>query len=168
MLTRSSLQWELVVGFNIGTAANTASKNPSIVRGIAYHNQTYRRLRSWVNDNPDLNLELYVEPWFRTLTIPPGRKRRQMCQPDAVLVDKITGCGMVIEVKMNWKDGRDEKLINLYLEAASSGLGLDETWPVLITKNVQGYKGKPLLGLRQLERCLEWRPGLITPVLLLP
>jgi len=91
-----------------------------------------------------------------------------MCQPDSVLIDRITGGGIVVEAKLNWKDGRDEKLINLYLDAAKSAFGLEQTWPVLITKNIRGYEGQPLLGLKQLEGAFQWRPGKITPVLLLP
>jgi hypothetical protein len=167
MLMNSS-GWQHVPGFNIGTAANTASKNKSIVRGLAYHNRVYRTLRSYVKANPALGFELYVEPWFRELHPRPGKTRCAMCQPDAVLVDKFTGGGLVVEAKLNWKDGRDEKLINLYLNAAKSAFGLEETWPVLITKNVRGYTGRALLGLRQLERAFIWKPGELTPVLLLP
>lgn len=168
MLMKTARQWELVPNFNIGTASNTASKNKSIVRGIAYHNQTYRRLEQHVGSSPDLGLDAMIEPWFREILPASVKGRRKMCQPDAVLIDKVTGGGIVVEVKLNWKDGRDEKLIDLYLDAAKSALGLDEVWPVLITKNLQGYKGVPLLGLKQLDHCFAWRPGLITPLLLLP
>jgi len=158
--------WQLVPGFNIGTAANTASKNKSIIRGLAYHNKVYKALRKWVKENPQLGYELYVEPWFRELHPQPGRTRCAMCQPDSVLVDKFTGGGLVVEVKLNWKDGRDDKLIDLYLGASRSALGLEETWPVLITRNIRGYSAPPLLGLRQIEKAYQWRPGMITPVLL--
>lgn len=165
MLTKSR-GWQLVPGFNIGSAANTASKNKSIVRGLAYHNKVYKALRAFVAANPEAGYELYIEPWFRELHPRPGKSRCAMCQPDAVLIDRFTGGGLVIEVKLNWKDGRDEKLLNLYLAASSSALGLEETWPVLITRNIRGYSGPPLLGLKQLERAYNWRPGMITPVLL--
>jgi len=158
--------WQLVPGFNIGPAANTASKDKSIIRGLAYHNKVYRALRAMVASQPELGYELYVEPWFRELHPRDGRKRCAMCQPDAVLIDKFTGGGLVVEVKLNWKDGRDEKLINLYLGAAKSAFGLEETWPVLITKNVRGYVGKPLLGLRRIDQAFTWKPGMLTPVLL--
>jgi len=158
--------WQLVPGFNIGTAANTASKNKSIVRGLAYHNRVYKALKALVAANPEAGFELYIEPWFRELRPRPGASRCAMCQPDAVLVDKFTGGGLVVEVKLNWKDGRDEKLINLYLGASKSALGLEETWPVLITRNIRGYNGQALLGLRRLEEAFKWRPGMITPVLL--
>jgi hypothetical protein len=165
-MLRKTEGWQLVPGFNIGTGANTASKNKSIIRGIAYHNKVYRALRALVKEHPDSGFELYVEPWFRELHPRPGKSRCAMCQPDAVLVDKFTGGGIVIEVKLNWKDGRDEKLLNLYLGASRSALGLEETWPVLVTRNVRGYTGTPLLGLKRLEDAFKWRPGMITPVLL--
>jgi hypothetical protein len=165
MLARSS-GWCLVPGFNIGTAKNTASKDKSIIRGLAYHNKVYRALRALVKARPDLGYELYVEPWFRELSPKYTGGRCAMCQPDAVLIDKFTGGGLIVEAKLNWKDGRDEKLINTYLSAAKSAFGLEETWPVLITQNVRGYKGVPLLGLKQLELAYSWKPGMLTPVLL--
>jgi len=166
MLTTTSREWQHVPGFNIGTAANTASKNKSIVRGLAYHNKVYKALRSFVAEHPEAGYEILVEPWFRELHPRPGESRCRMCQPDTVLIDKFTGGGIVVEVKLNWKDGRDAKLIDLYLDASRSALGLEETWPVLITKNIRGYTGIPLLGLKQLEKAYNWRPGMITPVLL--
>ena len=165
MLSRTS-GWQHVPGFNIGTGANTASQNKSIVRGLAYHNKVYKALRAHVKAHPELGLELYIEPWFRELSPRGSRTRCAMCQPDAVLVDKFTGGGLVVEAKLNWKDGRDEKLINLYLAASKSAFGLEETWPVLVTQNIRGYKGVPLLGLKQLEGAFAWRPGMLTPVLL--
>lgn len=91
-----------------------------------------------------------------------------MCQPDGVLLDHFTGGALVIEVKLNWKDGRDEILLDTYLEATRSAFGLTVTWPLLITKNVRGYKGQPLLGLKEIEKAFDWKPGALTPVLLLP
>lgn len=159
--------WQLVPGFNIGTAANTASKNKSIVRGLAYHNRVYRALRAYAATHPEAGLDVNIEPWLRELSPRPGAKRCAMCQPDAVLIDRFTGGGLVVEAKLNWKDGRDEKLINLYLAAAKSAFGLEETWPLLVTKNVRGYGGVPLLGLKHIDAAFNWRPGQITPVMLL-
>jgi hypothetical protein len=90
-----------------------------------------------------------------------------MCQPDGVLLDKFTGGAVVVEAKLNWKDGRDEKLIDLYLDAARSAFGVAMTWPLLVTKNVRGYKYPPLCGLSQIERAFSWKPGDPTPVMLL-
>jgi hypothetical protein len=159
-----SVQWERAPGYAIGSQVNNSCTNKSIIRGLAYHRRCYRKLAEWTTRNASLGFEFIEEPWLRRQ----GEGRRQMCQPDAVLLDEFTGGGVVVEVKLNWKDGRDDKLIDLYLHAARSAFGLSAVWPLLITKNVRGYKGTPLLGLGQIEKAFEWRPGLITPVMLLP
>lgn len=163
MLMRTEA-WERVPEYNIGSAANYATRNKSIVRGLAYHRKVYKTLREWCESNPEAGLDFIEEPWLRKIC----SGRRPMCQPDGVLLDSFTNSALVVEAKLNWKDGRDEKLIKLYLHAVKSAFGLETTWPVLITKNVRGYKGEPLLGLRQLEHCFSWTPGCLTPVLLLP
>lgn len=160
----ASRQWERAPDFAIGTRGNTACKDKSIVRGLAYHRKVYRQLESWCERNPGLGLSFVEEPWLREIC----EGRSKICQPDGVLLDEFTGAGVIVEAKLNWKDGRDEKLINLYLEASRSAFGLTQTWPLLITKNVRGYKGEPLLGLRQFEQVFAWRPGRLTPVMLLP
>jgi len=156
--------WAIAPEFSISSNANFACKNKSIRRGLAYHRKIYKKLSAWLGANPDLGLDFIEEPWFRRVV----NGQRSMCQPDAVLLDNFTNSAIVVEVKMNWKDGRDEKLIDLYLQAAREAYGLETTWPLLITSNVAGYKGKPLLGLQQYEQCLAWRPGVITPVMLIP
>lgn len=154
--------WERAPEFSIGST-NKACKDKSIVRGNAYHRRVYRQLHSFVASSPELGYEFYEEPWLRRTSGP-----RKMCQPDGVLLDPFTGGALVVEAKLNWKDGRDEKLLDLYLHAAKSAFGLTQTWPLLITKNIRGYQGKPLLGLRHLEAAYEWKPGDLTPVMLLP
>jgi hypothetical protein len=156
--------WERVPEYNIGSRANYSCDNKSIVRGLAYHRRVYGILFAHCDVNPGLGLDFVEEPWMRCIA---GGKRR-MRQPDGILLDNFTNSGIVIEVKLNWKDGRDEKLINTYLAAARSAFGLTTTWPLLITKNIRGYGGTVLLGLRELERCFEWRPGQSTPVMLIP
>jgi hypothetical protein len=152
--------WKIEHGIAIGSQYNTASKNKSIVRGLQYHRRCYRALEAYAKTLPES--ELMVEPWLRRL------EDKRLRQPDAILVDRFTNTAIVIEVKMNWKDGRDTKLIQEYLVAAKAALAVDYTWPALITGNVRGYRGTPLLGLGELHRCQEWRPGTITPVVLLP
>lgn len=163
MLLERIDQWERAPEFAIGSGNNSKCKDKSIVRGLAYHRHVYSRLHSFVKARPDLGYEFHEEPWLRRVT---GGKK--MCQPDGVLLDKFTGGGLVVEAKLNWKDGRDQKLLDTYLAAARSAFGLSATWPLLVTRNVRGYKGVPLLGLRQIEKAFEWRPGDITPVMLLP
>lgn len=154
--------WTRAPEFSIGSAKNNASKNLSIVRGLAYHRRVYASIDRFVKAHPDLGYTWYEEPWLRCLG------RRQMCQPDGVLVDGFSGGAIVVEAKLNWKDGRDEKLIDTYLHAAKSAFGLTATWPLLITSNIRGYKGKPLLGINNLEKAYQWTPGDITPVMILP
>lgn len=160
-----SSAWERAPEFAIGSAVNDSCRNKSIVRGLAYHRRAYKLLESFVARNPDLGYKFVQEPWLRRIG---AKGKGSMCQPDGLLLDQFTGGGLVVEVKLNWKDGRDDKLIDLYLAAAKSAYGLSQTWPLLITKNLRGYKGEPLLGLKQIERAFEWEPGQLTPVLLLP
>lgn len=164
MATKPSLNtdvWHREPENQIGTRAHSRvkTKNKSIIRGIAYHNRVYRALRE-IFKLPDHSL--HIEPWLR------NQRTRALCQPDALLVDPMTHTGIVIEVKMNWKDGRDIKLIDLYLHAAQSAFGLVEVWPALITSNIQGYLGQPRLGLSTIPSCEDWQPGDITPLVLHP
>lgn len=156
-------KWERAPEFAIGSRVNNSCTNKSIVRGLAYHRRVYRQLEGWCQSNPELGLSFVEEPWLRKLC----SGRPEMCQPDGVLLDEFTGAAVVVEAKLNWKDGRDEKLIKTYLDAVKSAYGVSQTWPLLITKNIRGYKGEPLVGLKQFERVFEWKPQMITPVMLL-
>ena len=71
-----------------------------------------------------------------------------MRSPDAVLLHPETSTGVVVEVKLNWQNGRDKKLIDEYLGIAKSAFGLDCVWPLLVTQNLRGYQHPPLLGLQ--------------------
>jgi hypothetical protein len=108
---------------------------------------------------PDWNL--LVEPWYRQLG---ANKFRS---PDGVLLYPEDNIGIVIEVKLNWKDGRDVKLIDEYLPIVKQAEGLDVVYPLLITQCLRGWKGSPILRLDDLHRCQSWRPGDITPLMLL-
>jgi hypothetical protein len=145
---------------SVGTRSNYSCKDKSIMRGLAYHRRIYRDLEGWALFQPDQ--DLIVEPWLRE-----ARSRRCL-QPDAVIVHPSSNSGIVIEVKLNWKDGRDEKLINEYLAAVESAFGLDMVWPALITSNVRGLKHPARLGLSSLLGCADWAPGNPTPVILMP
>lgn len=153
--------WERDGTLSVGSHNNTASKNKSIVRGLAYHRKVYRLLESWQKISAP-EQQLYIEPWLR------HHVTRKCCQPDAVLIEPQTETGIVIEVKLNWKDGRDEKLLDLYLKAVCQAFGLRAAWPALITSNVRGLKSKPLLGLGGLQYVDSWNVGDHTPVLLVP
>lgn len=155
-------KWEHRPSTQIGAAFSSKSSNRAAQRGIAYHRKFYRELKA-LEDSGALDFRLLVEPWFRNL------KTKKMCSPDTVLIDESDNTGIVVEVKMNWKDGRDEKLINQYLPVVKTAFGLDQVWPLLVTSNVRGYEGKPLLWNRSLDplcECLSWHPGSQTPVAL--
>lgn len=164
MATRAKLDgplWLPDSGIDVGSRSNYACKNKSIVRGLAYHRRMYRALEAWHPLHAP-EQQLLIEPWLRNTC------SRRLLQPDAILVDPATATGIVIEVKMNWKDGRDEKLIAEYLPAAQSAYELECVWPALITSNVAGLTHAPRLGLGSLLGCASWFPGEPTPVVLVP
>lgn len=161
MATLARERWIRDFSLSVGTASNTASRNKSIVNGLRYHRRVYKLLAQHLLLN-QIDQDLHVEPWLREVS------SRRCLQPDAVLVDPSTSSALVIEVKLNWKDGRDEKLINEYLFAAQSAFGLRCVWPALITSNVAGLSHEPRIGLSQLLGCADWAPGDPTPVVLLP
>lgn len=128
-------------------------------RGLEYHRRVYRALRKIYGFSQEE--QLLIEPWYREES-----KRGTLRSPDAVLIDTVLGTGLVIEVKLNWKDGRDVKLIDEYLPIVRSAHQLDVVWPVLITKCLRGYEHPPLLGLQALDHARSWMVGEPTPVLL--
>lgn len=155
-------RWFIDHTVSTGSLSNTSCKNLSIKRGLRYHRRVYKLLESHLSAETEFQQQLHVEPWLRHSVT------KQLLQPDAVIVDDATSTGLVVEVKLNWKDGRDEKLLKQYLPAVQSAFDLAAVWPVLITSNVTGLKYKPLLGLTALLDCDAWEPGADTPVLLLP
>ncbi len=158
--------WARDLTLDVGTRSNTASKNKSIVRGLAYHRKIYKLLEAWRKVSaPDQ--ELHIEPWLRMLK-PDHKGKRRCCQPDALVIDPVSETGVVIEVKLNWKDGRDEKLLNLYIDASRAAFGLRHVWPALITSNVRGLPWQPRLGLGSLLTCDNWSRGDPTPIILVP
>lgn len=160
------MMWARDLTLEVGSRSNTASKNKSIVRGLAYHRKVYRLLESWQRVSAP-EQQLFIEPWLRLVKADRKGKRR-CCQPDAVVIDPISQTGIVIEVKLNWKDGRDEKLLGTYLDAVQAAFDLKATWPALITSNIRGLLHQPRLGLGSLLTCDNWNPGDPTPVILVP
>lgn len=159
--------WERDLTLDVGSRSNTASKNKSIVRGLAYHRRIYRLLESWQRVSAP-EQQLYIEPWLRRLAPDPKTGKRPCCQPDFVVIDPSTDTGIAGEVKLNWKDGRDEKLLGLYLDAVQAAFDLRAVWPALITSNVRGLRHEPRLGLGSLLACDDWTRGAPTPVILVP
>jgi hypothetical protein len=152
--------------YRLGASFGSKSRSGSATRGIAYHRKVYRQLEALAADGDG---RLLVEPWFQRID---DCASRTMCQPDAVIHYEDERSALVVEVKMNWKAERDEKLLSLYLPVVRSALDLEVVWPVVIVGCLRGGRGpkgpKPLLGLAQLDQCLAWQPGSPTPLLLLP
>jgi hypothetical protein len=155
--------WRHRPSYRLGADMGSKSKSTAATRGIAYHRKVYRALEALLPaDSADV--ELIVEPWFECVD---GQVKRTMRQPDAVL-RYPDNTAIVIEVKMNWRDGRDEKLLHEYLPIVTSAFKLDVVWPLMITQCLRGYEHPPLLGLKRFDECLAWQPGDPTPLLLHP
>lgn len=154
---RAPDRWRLEENTRFGCASG-ASGTGAKGRGIAYHKRFYKtlRLHCLVQLQP---FTLYIEPWFRNCV------NHKLRSPDAVLVDPTNGRALVIEAKMNWKDGRDVKLIDEYLGIVASAFNVS-TKPLLVTGNVRGLDRQPILGLQGIEAAWNWRLGEPTPVAL--
>jgi hypothetical protein len=145
----------------LGAAAGAKSTAGSKKRGLDYHRRCYRILRTHHQRH------LYAEGW--TLLIEPwywDRLSRRYRQPDAVLIHKPTRTGVVIEVKLNWKFGRDIKLVDEYLPIVRQAEGLEVVWPLLITQCLRGYQG-PVVRWPAFEDCQSWQVGEETPLMLM-
>lgn len=142
----------------IGASFGAKGSNKAADRGLAYHRRVFRELGS----RTPSGFELVVEPWLQE------HNTGRFCQPDSLLIDREAGLGIVVEVKLNWKDGRADKLLNLYLPATRAAFGLELVWPLLITQNLRGYAHPPLLGLGACVDAMAWSPEQPCPVLLLP
>lgn len=160
---KPALDWKLTKQIYLGAATGAKSKNAAAEAGNRYHRKVYKTLELKAKLETQGGWELMVEPWFRAIT---PENRYKACSPDTVLVNHQCGVALVIEVKLNWRDGKDEKLIDLYLPVVKQALGLKLTRPLLITKNVRGLKHEPLVGLGAMWAALNWQPGLPTPVAL--
>lgn len=154
-------RWRYRPDYRIGASHSAKGASNSQRAGIRYHQRFYRDLRAFLAGS---DWEVFIEPWFQRAGSSMGDNK--MRQPDAVLIDKETRLGLVIEAKLNWKLGRDEKLINEYLPITKSAFGLDVVTPLVVTSNVQGYPHPILLGIEQIESAITWFPGDPTPMLL--
>jgi hypothetical protein len=145
----------------MGASVNVKkSTNSAIEAGIRYHRRFYKTLAL----HAALNLpqwKVNVEPWFRTASY-------KLRSPDAVLLCEETKQAIVIEVKKNWADGRDVKLLDEYLPIVASAHGV-RTYPLMVVGNVRGLKHRPFVSIADIiERPLAWKPGQPTPTLLKP
>lgn len=150
--------WRHKKGYGLGCSHGAKGSNKAANRGIAYHNKIFRKLEA----SPPADLTPLIEPWLQEIGT------GKFCQPDAILFDHDENAAIVVEVKMNWKDGRDEKLLDLYLPAVKSAFALDMVWPLLVTSNLRGWPHPPLLGLGAAVDAMAWELGAHTPVLLQP
>lgn len=144
----------LKIGANFGPKSKGCKK-----AGIDYEQRVSRQLREFVTANMP-GWRLLCGPWYRNL------KTRRCRQPDAVLIHDESNTGIVVEVKLNWKDGRDEKLLDVYLPIVKTAHKLDCVWPILITRCTRGYPHPVFLKLSDLDRCQSWLPGDPTPMML--
>lgn len=156
-------KWRHRPGFMLGASTSSKSKNNAAQRGIRYHRQVYKKLEA-IYDH-ESGTKLHIEPWFSEIS---GAIKERMRSPDAVLIFPELRAALVIEVKLNYADGKDEKLINEYLPIVRSAFDLTTVWPVLICQCLRGCRTPPLLGLQSLEDAMSWSPSLPTPVLLQP
>lgn len=152
--------WVHLDHYRFGASTGAKGSDDQQERGNAYHRKVYRLLQMHCAVSLP-GWRLLVEPWFK------GKVSQRLRSPDSVLIDDAASVGIVAEVKLNWRDGRDTKLLDEYLGIVKSAFGLEKVRPLLITRNLRGYQHDPLLGLRHLDRCLDWHPGKPTPLMLL-
>lgn len=146
----------------MGASVNKGATNPAILAGIRYHKRMYKLLSLHVAQHmPDWRL--MVEPWFK------AKVSQTLRSPDAVLLAPATLEGrreaIVVEVKKNWKDGRDTKLLDEYLGIVASALGV-RTSPLMVVGNLRGLAHQPLLSMADITSVLTWKRGEPTPTLL--
>jgi predicted nuclease of restriction endonuclease-like RecB superfamily len=141
----------------MGASTNTSkATNSAIEAGIRYHRKMYKLLAAHIAMSLP-NWGLYIEPWFKS-------ESQKLRSPDAVL--RSDDLAIVVEVKKNWQDGRDVKLLDEYLPLVASAFGV-KTRPLMIVGNVRGLKHKPLLSLADIIAVPSaWTPGKPTPTLL--
>jgi hypothetical protein len=152
--------WKHEATMRLGASVKVTAKKGSKRLGQEYHRRIYRELKKLLQQ--EQGVRWLEEPWFRNLKVP------MMRSPDGVILLPEANVGIVVEVKLNWKDGRDIKLIDEYLPIVKNAFQLEATWPLLITRCLRGCKTPPLLGLKRWEEAMAWLPNDPTPVMLVP
>lgn len=151
--------WRLKTDYLKIGATFGAQSDGSKQRGIAYEQQVIKKLAPWLREHwPEW--KLLIGPWYQNQTTKRWR------QPDAVMLHEELRLAIVLEVKLNWKDGLDEKLVDTYLPIVKRAHELDCVWPLLVTRCTRGYPHPVLLQFEHLDRCQSWRPGDPTPMML--
>lgn len=155
---KTAEEWFKTEQVKFGASANSKSKNSAAERGNAYHRKIYKLLKMQQKIMPHLKgWELLVEPWYR------GRETRKLRSPDTVFLNEAEKLALVIEVKLNWKDGKDEKLLCEYLPIVESAHGV-KAYPCMVVQCLRGYTGEPLVGLAAVWQALKWNSTKATPV----
>lgn len=144
----------------MGASTNKGATNSAILAGIRYHKRIYKTMAVHVALSMP-NWTLMVEPWFK------AKVSQRLRSPDMVLRNDAKGLAIIIEVKKNWKDGRDVKLLEEYLPIVRSALGL-RTYPLMLVGNVRGLAHEPLTSMAEITEALAWTLGQPTPTLLKP
>ena len=152
-------EWFKTEQVKFGASANAKSLNAAAEKGNAYHRKVYKLLAMQMKISSQLQgWELIVEPWFR------GRDSRRLCSPDTVLLNREAGIALVVEVKLNWADGKDDKLLEKYLPVVECAFKV-KAYPCMVVQNLRGYKGpEPLKGLMSIWEALKWNAAKPTPV----
>lgn len=145
----------LKIGATFGAKA-TGSKG----RGIDYEQKVVSRLNPFVRDHME-GWRVLVGPWYQNTVTKRWR------QPDIVLIHDEDKIGIVCEVKLNWAEGKDLKMLDVYLPIVKQVHELDCVWPLLITRCTRGYPHPIILKLEDLDRCMAWQQGDPTPMLLM-
>lgn len=151
-------RWLHLESYKMGASAGAKGSSAARHAGILYHRKFYKTLDLQHQLNlAQQGLKLLIEPWFES------RPTRQRRSPDAVLLGDAFA--LVIEVKLNWRDGRDEKLLDEYLPIVGSCFGVPPR-PLMVCGSIVGLTHKPLLSISQLLDAALWQPGDPTPTLL--
>lgn len=140
-----------------GASAGAVGSSGARQAGIVYHRKFYNVLKMHASVALP-GIRVLIEPWFKSKS---GNRR----SPDAVLIDDTRHLALVVEVKLNWKGGRDAKLLDEYLPLVSRAFDLP-TRPLLVAGSIINLQQKPLLGLGDLPAAWDWKPGDNCPTML--
>lgn len=152
-------EWYKTEQVKFGASANAKSLNAAAERGNAYHRKVYKLLEMQLRIQNMDEWELMIEPWFR------NRRTRRLRSPDAVLLNAGAKLALVVEVKLNWAGGKDEKLLDHYLPIVSAAFNV-RAYPCMVVQCLRGYEHEPLKGLMAIWQALKWNAAKPTPVTL--
>lgn len=150
---------ETRMGASTNSTKASEGSSAAIIAGIRYHKRVYAGLGLHVSVSMP-GWKLLVEPWYKAVV------SQKLRSPDAVLLNAERGLGIVIEVKKNWSDGRDKKLLDEYLGIVRSAHDV-QTVPLMIFSNCRGFRHEPHVDIMEALAAAEaWKRGGPTPALL--